>query len=41
VTDAGLEIPIPTRDGFLQNINKVAPKPKPVERHDQPPQATH
>jgi hypothetical protein len=41
VTEAGLEIPIPTRDAFLRNINKVAPKPKPVERHDQPPQAAH
>jgi hypothetical protein len=41
VTEAGLEIPIPTREAFLRDIDKVAPKPKPVERHDQPPQATH
>jgi hypothetical protein len=25
VTDAGLEIPIPTRDAFLRNLEKVAP----------------
>jgi hypothetical protein len=27
VTDAGLEIPIPTRDAFLRNLETVAPKP--------------
>src|ERR1700722_16398428 len=27
VTEAGLEIPIPTRDAFLRNMEKVAPKP--------------
>jgi hypothetical protein len=27
VTEAGLEIPIPTRDAFVQNLAKVAPKP--------------
>jgi hypothetical protein len=27
VTDAGLEIPIPTRGAFLRNLEKVAPKP--------------
>lgn len=26
VTEAGLEIPIPTRDAFLRNLEKVAPK---------------
>jgi hypothetical protein len=34
VTDAGLEIPIPTREAFLRNMEKVAPKP--VE-HPEPP----
>ncbi len=29
VTDAGLEIPIPTRGAFLRNLEKVAPTPKP------------
>jgi hypothetical protein len=32
VTEAGLEIPIPTREAFLQNLDKVAPKPEPVEQ---------
>jgi hypothetical protein len=27
VTEAGLEIPIPTREAFLRNIDGVAPKP--------------
>ena len=27
LTEAGLEIPIPTRDAFLRNMEKVAPKP--------------
>jgi hypothetical protein len=27
VTDAGLEIPIPTRDAFLRNLETVAPPP--------------
>lgn len=27
VTEAGLEIPIPSRESFLANIDKVAPKP--------------
>ncbi len=26
-----LEIPIPTREAFLRNLEKVAPKPEPVE----------
>jgi hypothetical protein len=30
VTEAGLEIPIPTRKDFLRNIGRVAPKPKNV-----------
>jgi hypothetical protein len=30
-TDAGLEIPIPTREDFVRNLEKVAPKPQPVE----------
>jgi len=30
VTEAGLEIPIPTREDFLRNLGKVAPKPEPV-----------
>jgi hypothetical protein len=29
VTDAGLEIPIPTRGAFLRNLEKVAPTSKP------------
>lgn len=29
VTEAGLEIPIPTRDAFLGNLAAVAPKPGP------------
>ena len=28
VTEAGLEIPIPTRDAFLRNLEKVAPPSK-------------
>ncbi len=31
VTEAGLEIPIPTREDFLRNVEKVAPKPVPVD----------
>jgi hypothetical protein len=27
VTDAGLEIPVPTRDAFLRNLETVAPPP--------------
>lgn len=27
VTEAGLEIPIPTREDFLRNVETVAPKP--------------
>jgi hypothetical protein len=27
VTDAGLEIPIPTREDFLRSVEKVAPRP--------------
>lgn len=30
-TDAGLEIPIPTREDFVQNLERVAPKP-PADR---------
>jgi hypothetical protein len=29
VTDAGLEIPVPTRETFLRNLEKVAPTSKP------------
>jgi hypothetical protein len=29
VTDAGMEIPIPTREDFLRNLEKVAPKGPP------------
>ena len=28
VTEGGLEIPVPTREAFLGNIEKVAPKPE-------------
>jgi hypothetical protein len=31
MTEAGLEIPIPTRGAFLRNLEKVAPKPDPIE----------
>jgi hypothetical protein len=31
VTEAGLEIPIPTREAFLRNLETVAQKPKDVE----------
>jgi hypothetical protein len=31
VTEAGLEIPIPARDAFMRNLEKVAPKLEPVE----------
>ncbi len=31
VTDAGLEIPIPTRDAFLRNLETVAPPPSGLE----------
>jgi len=31
VTKAGLEIPIPGRDAFIRNLEKVAPKPDLVE----------
>jgi hypothetical protein len=31
VTEAGLEIPVPTRDAFLRNLEKVAPKHDPIE----------
>lgn len=35
VTDAGLEIPIPTRDAFLQNLETVAPAPSmPLDSDD-------
>ena len=30
-TPKGLEIPIPTREEFLRNMEKVAPPPKPPE----------
>ena len=36
-TEKGLEIPIPTREEFLRNVEKVAhPPPKPPEREDDP-----
>lgn len=34
VTEAGLEIPIPTRDAFLRNLEKVAPQPENVPREE-------
>lgn len=34
LTEAGLEIPIPTRDEFLRNLERVAPKPKAVSGED-------
>lgn len=35
MTDAGLEIPIPTRDAFLQNLETVAPAPStPLDSDD-------
>jgi hypothetical protein len=34
LTDAGLEIPIPTRDDFIENLEKVAPRPQPVEQEE-------
>jgi hypothetical protein len=37
VTEAGLEIPIPTREAFLRNLKKVAPKPEPLEGDPEPP----
>jgi hypothetical protein len=33
MTDAGLEIPIPTREQFIHNLTKVAPEPDPAEPH--------
>ena len=30
-TDKGLTIPVPSRDEFLRNLEKVAPKPEPPE----------
>jgi hypothetical protein len=35
-TGEPLEIPIPTREDFLRNLDKVAPKPAPVD--EEPPQ---
>lgn len=37
VTETGLEIPIPTREQFIENLTKVAPEPKSVE----PTRETH
>jgi hypothetical protein len=34
ITDAGLEIPIPAREDFVRNLEKVAPKPSPSELDD-------
>jgi hypothetical protein len=31
VTDAGLEIPIPTRDAFMWGLEKVVPRPEPKD----------
>ncbi|HEY4810043.1 MAG TPA: hypothetical protein VIH71_03195 [Solirubrobacteraceae bacterium] len=36
VTEAGLEIPIPTREAFLRNLETVAPRPKPAESASRP-----
>ena len=36
VTDAGLEIPIPTREAVLRNLETVAPRPKPAESASHP-----
>ena len=30
-TEKGLTIPVPSREEFLRNLEKVAPKPAPVE----------
>jgi hypothetical protein len=32
MTEAGLEIPIPTREDFMRNIDRVVPKPENVSR---------
>jgi hypothetical protein len=37
VTEVGLEIPIPTRDAFLRNLEKAAPKSGPIEDDQGPP----
>ncbi|MGD1056149.1 MAG: hypothetical protein ABR992_01915 [Solirubrobacteraceae bacterium] len=37
LTEAGLEIPIPTREAFLRNLETVAPKPAQVEGDLAPP----
>lgn len=34
MTEAGLEIPIPTREDFLRNLEKVAPQPENVPRDE-------
>jgi hypothetical protein len=31
MTDQGLEIPIPTREAFVRDLDRVAPKPEPPE----------
>jgi hypothetical protein len=36
VTEGGLEIPIPKRHAFLQNLEKVAPKAAHVDEEPQP-----
>ena len=33
-TDKGLTIPVPSRDEFIRNIAKVAPKPDPSRPDD-------
>ncbi len=38
VTEAGLEIPIPSREDFLRNLNAVSPK---LERVEQDPALPH
>jgi hypothetical protein len=35
-----LEIPIPARDDFLRNVEKVAPRPKPYEEGEAEPHET-
>jgi hypothetical protein len=35
VTEAGLEIPIPTREAFLRSLETVAPKPPAISSEDE------
>jgi hypothetical protein len=36
-TDKGLTIPVPSRDEFIENLEKVAPKPEPSRPDDSGP----